>query len=592
MYIIYLSSNNFKFKSKELLSVDIHLCRMLNIELEVNMKNCVKCNKIFESNIINKWGRYCSVDCALSEMQRNKRIKLEKLLSSPLPKCINANCNNTVMVMIDKNKLSLFCSRKCGGQYNSKISRTKAKATMKARYGVEHANQHDMFLNKAQQTTFERYGASNISNTQYFKDKFKKVCNERYGVDNVFQLKEIKEKLKITNLKKYGTSTPQSLPETKAKAIQTNLKKYGVEFSSQSPLVRKKIIETNQNRYGRNSPQQKHLSQEIIDLLADKNKLIELNQTMTIFEIYKKYGGSPSLYHKKFQFYGIQPKIHYSSYFEKSVQDFIQKYLPVAVETRVNSSTKFEADIFIKDYQLAIECNGLYWHSELNGKDKYFHLNKTKFYEKNGIKLIHIFSDEWEDKQEICKSILLSKLGKLNTIGARKTSLVQLSKKEEIEFFNKNHLQGYVRSKICLALKKDDKILAAMSFGRPRFNKKYDWELLRFANILNFSVIGGAEKLFKAFRKENAGCIVSYCHRHLFSGEIYKKLNMKFVKYTAPSYYYTIDHKVRFNRIQFQKHKLKHLLECFDPMKSEWENMKENGYDRIWDCGNSVWAID
>ena len=42
------------------------------------------------------------------------------------------------------------------------------------------------------------------------------------------------------------------------------------------------------------------------------------------------------------------------------------------------------------------------------------------------------------------------------------------------------------------------------------------------------------------------------------------------------------------SRIQFQKHKLKDKLETFDPNITEWENMKANGYDRIWDCGNMV----
>jgi len=37
---------------------------------------------------------------------------------------------------------------------------------------------------------------------------------------------------------------------------------------------------------------------------------------------------------------------------------------------------------------------------------------------------------------------------------------------------------------------------------------------------------------------------------------------------------------------KFQKHKLEKMLDTFNPNLTEFENMKMNGYDRIWDCGN------
>ena len=41
--------------------------------------------------------------------------------------------------------------------------------------------------------------------------------------------------------------------------------------------------------------------------------------------------------------------------------------------------------------------------------------------------------------------------------------------------------------------------------------------------------------------------------------------------------------------MKYQKHKLQNILENFDKDLTEWHNMKNHGYDRIWDCGNDVW---
>lgn len=53
--------------------------------------------------------------------------------------------------------------------------------------------------------------------------------------------------------------------------------------------------------------------------------------------------------------------------------------------------------------------------------------------------------------------------------------------------------------------------------------------------------------------------------------------------------YYRKGYQLLESRIKYQKHKLLKLLKAFSPSLTEWENMKNNGYDRIWDCGNDVW---
>ena len=47
---------------------------------------------------------------------------------------------------------------------------------------------------------------------------------------------------------------------------------------------------------------------------------------------------------------------------------------------------KYELDIYVPSKKIAIEYDGLYWHSEENGKDKFYHLNKTEMCAKQNVK--------------------------------------------------------------------------------------------------------------------------------------------------------------------------------------------------------------
>ena len=126
-----------------------------------------------------------------------------------------------------------------------------------------------------------------------------------------------------------------------------------------------------------------------------------------------------------------------------------------------------------------------------------------------------------------------------------------------------------------------------MAFSKSRFNKNYDWELLRFASIFSFNVIGGAGKLLKYFENNYDGSLISYSDKRWSKGNLYKQLGFEELKDSSPSYFYTKGTK-RFNRVMYQKHKLKKLLENYDEKLSEYENMSNNGFMRIWDCGNKV----
>ncbi|QPX64729.1 putative homing endonuclease [Campylobacter phage F367] len=248
-----------------------------------------------------------------------------------------------------------------------------------------------------------------------------------------------------------------------------------------------------------------------------------------------------------------------------------------------------ELDIYLPEYNLAIECNGDFWHSESMNKDKKYHLTKTEQCVEKNIQLIHIFESSWNEKKNIWTSIINNKLGKSDKIMARKCILKEVSKTEEKEFLNKNHLQGFTGSSICYGLYYQDELVCLMSFGKPRFTGKYDWELIRLCTKIGMNVVGGSSKLLNHFHKNNKGSLISYSDRLYSNGSIYKQLGFTFSHYSEPGYYY-FKNNTRYSRQQFMKHKLKDKLEKFDPNKTEYENMVENGYYRIWDCGQGVWV--
>lgn len=273
---------------------------------------------------------------------------------------------------------------------------------------------------------------------------------------------------------------------------------------------------------------------------------------------------------------------------EQEVLDFISNNYKGLIEKNVRLTTGVEFDIILPDLKLAIEYNGLYWHSDQH-KDNKYHLNKTKIANSLGYTLIHIFENEWLLKQDIVKSRLLYKLGLIsNKIYARKCIIKDISSSDSEVFLNKNHIQGYATSSIRLGLEHNEELVAIMTFSKARFSNTAEWELVRYTNKLNTTVVGGASKLFAHFVKAYSPCsIISYADIRWNSGSLYSNLDFKWSHDSKPNYWY-FKGKILESRIKYQKHKLQHILKTYDQTLTEYQNMCNNGYYRIFDCGNKV----
>lgn len=286
----------------------------------------------------------------------------------------------------------------------------------------------------------------------------------------------------------------------------------------------------------------------------------------------------------------------YKSGFETEVGEFLKAVYPGQIVPRENNLIRpYQLDFYMPDKGLAIETNGLYYHTEVSGgKGKMYHLNKWSRSKEKGVRLIHISDHEWAHKNRLIKGLLTTLLSDQNTkINTRECTVTEISTKVSSEFLNEHHLQGSTGATTHLGLFHNSDLVAVMTFGLPRYSKVHSYELIRFCIKTGYHVPGAADKLFKSFVKTcSPDSVVSYCDISKFSGTVYEKLGFKFLSISKPGYSY-----VRFSggftvesRQKFQKHKLHKLLRNFDPNISEWENMKANGYDRYWDCGNAVYV--
>jgi hypothetical protein len=177
---------------------------------------------------------------------------------------------------------------------------------------------------------------------------------------------------------------------------------------------------------------------------------------------------------------------------------------------------------------------------------------------------------------------------------ARKCKVKMVNSLETKKFLNENHIQGWCVSKINIGLYENDELVSLMTFGKMRINlgikstKDGEYELLRFCNKLNYSVIGGPSKLFKYFIEVyNPHKIISFSENDLFSGKLYEKLGM--YKINESINYYWSDGIHRYNRWKFRKSEL--IKKGFDENKTSNDIMIEKGFYKCWNSGNKKYEL-
>ena len=493
------------------------------------VKMCPVCNMhaLKFSTSSGKYRTTCSRDCS-----RKNPIRIEKAK-------ITWENNNSVQQMIENSRKTRI---KKFGQWCPKDFSARVKHTKKEKYG----NENYINLNKIIQTNITRYGCQYAAQTNETKDKLKKTCLEKYGVPN------------------FG------MTESAIQSRSNGIRKRSWIYIENYPEIEPVFTESD------------YIHGHTADEFAFK-----CTHCGTTFKSRWDNGGlvtpCPTCH----------PINHGQSKLETEVIDFIKSIsdAEIIIKDRKHISPK-EIDILIPSKKCGIEFDGVFYHSNYYKQDPKYHLEKTIACEQIGYNLIHIFEDEWVFKKDIVKDRIKHLLGTTqNRIFARKCKIVNLKYSDAEIFLNLNHIQGAVKTSINIGLTYNGSLVSVMTFSKPRFSKKYQYELIRFCSRLNCSVIGAASKLFQYFIKTyDPTTVISYADRRYSTGKLYDVLNFKRISSSNPNYFYIKPSNIRrLSRLQFQKHKLKNVLQNYDEKLSEEKNMRNNGYYRIYDCGNLVY---
>lgn len=275
------------------------------------------------------------------------------------------------------------------------------------------------------------------------------------------------------------------------------------------------------------------------------------------------------------------------SHQENEIYTFIQSIYSGNIQKNIRSViSPLELDLYLPDAALAIEFDGLYWHSRTQDPQK--HISKTLACENKNIRLLHIFEDEWRDKKEIVKSMIASALGIYQRkIYARDCEFRRVSAKEALDFINKNHIMETRKTvKDCFGLYYNDELVQVATF-RKNFaqRKNKELELARMCSSLNNQVIGGFSKLIKHSLQElNETSVTSFVDRRLFDCKGYTSSGWKLLGASAPKYFYT-DFEHRYNRQEYMKQSCLKKWPDADKTKTEKEICNMHGLFQIYDCG-------
>jgi hypothetical protein len=466
----------------------------------------------------------------------------------------------------------------------------KFKKSLNEGYGkycsLSCTNKCDEHKEKVKETNIEKYGGQG-SSSEIIRNKVKEKTKEKFGVENIFERKDI---IKDSFLKKYGVETVSEIDGIREKINNTNLIKYGHKTNLLDPENIKKSLNKRKEFFIE--------KYKDLDVISHHGNDIEIKceKCGEIYIIKRTV-----LYHRKNLNVELctlcNPVTNSISYNEKEVFEFIKEILPN--EDIIEKDRKFispqEIDIIISNKKIGIEYNDLLSNSSYYLKDTY-HLEKYKKCITNDYQLIQIFEDEWLEKRDIVKSIIKTNLNIFERkIYGRECVIKEIDNKTCKEFIDDNHIQGHSNSKIKIGLYNNDELVSVMTFGSLRkslgmTNKEGSYEMVRFCNLKNTIILGGASKLFKYFIKTyNPLTIISFSDNRYFTGNLYKNLGFNFIGETKPNYFY-LEGRKRINRFNYRKDVL--VSKGYDPNKSEREITEEIGLLRIYDCGSKKWVYE
>jgi hypothetical protein len=514
-----------------------------------------------------------------------------------------------------------YCSARCTAKdqdhtakmqkvWSSKDADTKQRERLKRdqtnleRYGDTNPARTAAVREKMRQTNLDRYGAEYALLSEEIQQKISQTNLIKYGVERPFQSKEIREKSHATQTERYGpdymrfardafakknnNKNPFEVPEIQDKIKQTLTTKYGVEHPMQDPTIQQKSRATLYANHGRLNPAQLQLSDQAYQFLQDRDRFEQELGISSVSEICEKY----QIFRERIYAYHNHHGLDILAKRSRSrIEDEVAGVLDnLGVEYQRNYSKLCypkHVDFFLPKHALAIEFNGLYWHSERAGhKDRHYHSDKTQQCLRENVQLLTIFEDEWKNRPETIKNHIRHLCGKTKQVlGARKVAIANEPYALEIQqFMEKHHIQGKTEGVSIALVGRHDKEIVSVFLLRKTRDHIYD--ITRYCVDTNYSIPGMFSKFIAFLKSSNTGVkeLTTIADLRWSRGDLYLKTGFVLDGHISPDYQYT-DYAQREHKFNYRKNKIKSRFGVCIEGKTERELMQELGFDRIWDCG-------
>lgn len=392
-------------------------------------------------------------------------------------------------------------------------------------------------------TTMNRFGESHFSKTDNYKEKFKKTMQERYGCDNPGQILE--------NLQKRARKKQQTFYNN-----LNNLSYAKPNFSfDEYTHVRDKNLNWTC----------KKCNEEFLSNIFSKEPKCPRCYPPGIF------GGTSS--------------------YEKEISDWLTS---VGVDQIILNDRNVifpkEIDILLPEHRLAIEINGVYWHSD-RFLEKNYHKEKFQLVSEKNIELLMISDYDWDNKQDIIKNMILHKLKKTQKrIYARNCYVKETTPKQARDFLDKYHMNGFSAATRHYGIftNHDHELVSVVSVSDKSRFEKNTAEIVRMA--FSSHVPGALGKVIKHIKKNtDINKLTTYADLRFGSGNVYIANGFKFVSQTGPGYWYFYQGRM-WHRLSWTKKKLVSM--GHSQTKTEFEIMNELGALRIFDAGHNKFEME
>lgn len=284
---------------------------------------------------------------------------------------------------------------------------------------------------------------------------------------------------------------------------------------------------------------------------------------------------------------------------QKELLSWVQEFYPTAVfrskPLLINPNNALDVNVFIPEIKVAIKLIPLIFNPD---EDKKTNLNNMNTANSLGIRILHIFEDEWKENQKQVKSYLKSVINKNEIrLFARKVNLKEVPKEEAKDFLNTYHIQGATKFEIAFGLYHNNELMAVTTGGmHHRQNHEHVFVLNRLAFKENVSIAGGSSRLLKhliAYAKQQGySKLLSWSDNRFSEGNVYNNIGFILEDSHGADYSY-IKGETRVSKQSCQK---KHLMKKGAKGTME-DNTEEElaatlGLYRTWDCGKRAWSID